>query len=275
MVGWLRTGLEIRYSMNAQYQYFGRSLTPSIAQKLIQELFPGQTVQRQEIIRKVDEIHRARGGQPPSAKVHHPAAHALSKMKQLNLADNPERGLWFISGKQAQSDGQSLSEEQHKIKTLEDFLRWAQNFGRGEYVFRGVPNEKYRIEASAFRRPKKDRDFEKFLQVNKDLVRDACLRGYDQREGRELKELEILADLQHFGAATCLIDFTYNAQVALYFACEEDSKKPQDCSETQNRKNLKNLKKIPNGKVFAVRKKPPSRFKEIVPDMLKKILASF
>ena len=31
----------------------------------------------------------------------------------------------------------------------------------------------------------------------------------------ESEPLEILADLQHFKAATCLIDFIYSAQVAL------------------------------------------------------------
>ena len=41
--------------------------------------------------------------------------------------------------------------------------------------------------------------------------------------------MEILAELQHFRAATCLIDFTYNALVALWFACEQESKKtPED-----------------------------------------------
>ena len=77
----------------------------------------------------------------------------------------------------------------------------------------------------------------------RDLITEARLRGYHQKDGRELKALEILADLQHFGAATCLIDFTYSAQIALFFACLQN-------------KEL-------NGKVFAVRKQPPTRLKEI------------
>ena len=247
--------------MNSQYQYLGQVLTSSISQELIQELFAGRTLQRKQIIRKVDEVHRERGGLPPRSQGYHPAELALSKMKRSELAENPERGLWFI--------------KLPLIKTPGEFIKWAQKFGRGEYVFRGVSNEKYRIQASAFRRPKKDRDFEKFLQVNKDLIRDARLRGYHQRDGLELKSLEILAELQHHGAATCLIDFTYNAQVALRFACKEDSKKPRDSNETQNQKNQQNLKNPPNGKVFAVRKNPPSRFRGIVPKLLEEDIDFF
>ena len=48
--------------MNNQYKYSGRPLTPLIAQELIQELFEGQTVQKQEIITAIDETHLERGG---------------------------------------------------------------------------------------------------------------------------------------------------------------------------------------------------------------------
>ena len=43
--------------MNNQYEYFEKPLTPGIAKKLIQELFAGQTVQKQEIMRIVEETH--------------------------------------------------------------------------------------------------------------------------------------------------------------------------------------------------------------------------
>ena len=124
-------------------------------------------------------------------------------------------------------------------------MEWAQQFDSGSYLFRGVPNASYRIEASAFRRPKEaDRGFEKFLQINRDLIREARLQGYDVKNGQKLKDLEILAEAQHFEAATCLIDFTYNALIALWFACQPDSKTPLDSP------------KPPNGKVFAVQNKP-------------------
>ena len=209
----------------------------------------------------MDETHIERGGQPPPKRANHPTTYALLQMKELGLANNPTHGVWSVSSqKRSQSYGQSRSEEQAKIKTLGQFLKWAKECRRGDYVFRGVPNAEYGIQASAYRRPKGDeRSFEKFLQINRDLIMEARLRGYDEKDGRVLKELEILADLQHFGAATCLIDFTHNAQVALRFACEADRKNPQT---------------TPDGKVFAVRNSPP-KFKEITPALLEKDIDFF
>ena len=126
-----------------------------------------------------------------------------------------------------------------QITTLTGFMEWVQQFDSGSYLFRGIPNAAYRIEASAFRRPKEtDRDFEKFLQINRVLISDARLQGYDEKDVRKLKDLEILAEFQHFGAATCLIDFTYNALVALWFACLSDSKTSQDSSAPRMAKSM-------------------------------------
>ena len=41
--------------MNKEYKYVEKSLTPNMARELIQELFAEQTVQKQEIVRIVDE----------------------------------------------------------------------------------------------------------------------------------------------------------------------------------------------------------------------------
>jgi tetratricopeptide (TPR) repeat protein len=240
--------------MNDQYQYFGDNLTPSIAQELIRELFAGKTIERQEIIKTVDEEHLERGG-APAKSVYHPVERSLTSMKKSGRAENPEHGLWCILSEEPSQDEASQSEKSAQIETLDQFMVWARQFERGEYVFRGVPNEAYGIQASAYRRPdEKDRSFEKFLHINKDLIREAKLRGYHQKDGRELKALEILADLQHFGAATYLIDFSHSAQVALFFAC-------------QRSKEL-------NGKVFSVRNQPP-RFKEIILEMLEKDIDDF
>ena len=154
--------------------------------------------------------------------------------------------------------------ESEPFETLSDFLEWASQFNDGTYVFRGVPNEEYGIQASAYRRVpesdqnSEDKGFPTFVEINTALIREARLRGYDQKDGRHLSDLEILADLQHFKAATCLIDFTYSAQVALWFACGQDSKTPA----------------ATNGKVFAVRQ-DVDRFTEIEPDSLSEPLPYF
>ena len=154
--------------------------------------------------------------------------------------------------------------ESEPAETLSDFLEWANQFSDGTYVFRGVPNDEYGIQASAYRRVpeneqnSEDKGFPTFIEINMALIREARLRGYDQKDGRPLNDLEILAGLQHFKAATCLIDFTYSAQVALWFACGQDSKTTD----------------ATNGKVFAVRK-DADRFIEIDPDLLSEPLPYF
>lgn len=154
--------------------------------------------------------------------------------------------------------------ESEPFETLSDFLEWVSQFNDGTYVFRGVPNEEYGIQASAYRRVpesdqnSEDKGFPTFVEINMALIREARLRGYDQKNGRHLSDLEILADLQHFKAATCLIDFTYSAQVALWFACAQDSKTPD----------------ATNGKVFAVRQ-DVDKFIEIEPDSLTEPLPYF
>ncbi len=247
--------------MNNQYEYIGKTLTPSIAEKLILELFTGKTSQKQEIIKKVDQTHLERGGKPSIARFHHPVTLALSSMRQYGLAENPEYGSWSIPEKHQEGEVAVTESSEtlglSRITTLNEFMEWTQQLAPEEYLFRGVQNEDYKIEASAYRRPKKgDRDFEKFLQINKELIKDARLRGLDVKDGRELRDLEILAEFQHFRAATCLIDFTYSAQVALWFACGQDSENPS------------------NGKVFAIRNKPP-KFKEITPDLLQEKIDYF
>ena len=212
--------------MNDQYQYVGEHLTRNIVWELIIELFAGKTAEKQEIIKTVDKVHCNRGGKPTKFKIH-PVGQTLRHMKIAGLAENPQRGFWRIlleGVSEAEVPEETFqSEESDQIKTLDAFMAWARQFDSGAYVFRGVSNEAYGIQASAYRRPEEEeRSFEKFLYINRDLIREARLRGYDQKEGRELKPLEILADLQHFQAATCLIDFTHSAQIALFFCLSTD-----------------------------------------------------
>ena len=156
-----------------------------------------------------------------------------------------------------------------EITSLSQFIEWVNQLPQldyGKYLFRGVPNAEYGIQASAYRRPKKDaRSFEKFLQINKDLIAEARLRGHGEKDGRKLGDLEMLAEFQHYGAATCLIDFTHNAQVALYFACQKDSKWGKDSKDSE---------KAPDGKVYVVHN-DPDKFQKIAADILEKKIDKF
>ena len=254
--------------MNDRYQHFEKHLTPSIAQELILELFAGDTVQRQEVVRRVDEVHRERGGLPPTAKSLHPAEYALSKMKRIGLANNPERGLWSIFSEESfRSEEPVQSGEPDPITSLNEFMNWVQELPQGEYVYRGVSNKNYQIEASTYRRLKdekgnlrdEDRSAERLRQINWEMIEDANRHRHGWENEQRPPDLNLLAKLQHSGAATCLIDFTKNPLVALWMAGRKSSRGSVD------------------GKVYAVKIGRGSAFQFVSSDdaMNKKIIDFF
>ncbi len=55
------------------------------------------------------------------------------------------------------------------------------------------------------------------------LLEPARALGFGSESGRRLSDLQLLANLNNLGAATGLIDFTWDPLAALWFACEENS----------------------------------------------------
>ena len=151
------------------------------------------------------------------------------------------------------------AKESRSINTLNEFLEWAAQFNDGQYLFRGAKKEHHEMVASAARRlyGSDGNNPSKLLKLNKRLIEDARSRGHDQKDGRSLSELELLAELQHFGAATCLIDFTRSTLIALWFACE---------GGTEDENN-------DNGKVFAVCR--DIRLKTVTSDLIQKPIGHF
>lgn len=90
------------------------------------------------------------------------------------------------------------------------------------WFWRGQANCNWKIENSAWRRHENY-----FLQRNENLVRRyerdllgmAKAKGFQFHDGVELNDFELLARLQHHGAATRLIDVSRSAFVGAYFAC--------------------------------------------------------
>ena len=142
--------------------------------------------------------------------------------------------------------------EPRRVKTLSSFVKWAAQFNDGQYLFRGVSKDSYKIEASAYRRlsEAERNNPARLLRINQELIEKARLLGHDQKNGQRLSDLELLAELQHFGAATCLIDFTRNALVALWMACQQS------------------ITGEANGKVLAVRSDDSARFETITPKLI-------
>ena len=149
------------------------------------------------------------------------------------------------------------------FSNLSDFMDWALEFNKGEYLFRGVKKASYikdrKVETSSERRLSDDEAIrpEEILEINKDLLEKVRSIGHDQKDGKKLSDLNLLAELQHFGAATCLIDFTYSALIALWFACQQEPKTEQETEQE-------------NGKVVVLRSDGLKPLKEVDYDMSKK-----
>ena len=91
-------------------------------------------------------------------------------------------------------------------------------------IFRGQANCKWPLNSSADRRLPGQGTAPGLIEyLTKTLIEPARLEGYAHRQDKELNDLELLAALQHQGAATCLIDFTANFHIALWFACQDDT----------------------------------------------------
>ncbi len=116
------------------------------------------------------------------------------------------------------------------VDSLAEFIAWINIIGKENMLFRGMANAEWKLESSLHRRLKHnklknihhDTYHDIFVEMVKILISRSRRDGYDIENGRELKDLELLAKLQHYGVATCMIDFTKNSLVALYFACLDD-----------------------------------------------------
>ena len=123
----------------------------------------------------------------------------------------------------------------------------------GRRAFRGQANGEWKLHSAATRRLIKQLDDENitkktgFAQIYTSYHRDVLIEqartnGFGIDDGYRISDLQLLAKLQHFGAATGLLDFTWDPLVALWFTCEKD-----DC----------------DGKVFVINLNDPKTFQRV------------
>ncbi len=91
-------------------------------------------------------------------------------------------------------------------------------------MWRGQGDLDWPVHSSAYRRINPSSDGE-LTRYEERLLKQATHKGYRFHEGRELSDMELLARLQHHGAATRLVDTSRNALVALWFCCVSEPKK--------------------------------------------------
>ena len=91
-------------------------------------------------------------------------------------------------------------------------------------MWRGQGNIEWPIHSSAFRRikPSSEKDM---IRYEERLLEQATHKGYRFHNGIELSDMDLLARLQHHGAATRLVDTSRNALVALWFCCSDEINK--------------------------------------------------
>ena len=156
-----------------------------------------------------------------------------------------------------------MGNEERRIKDVAEYrqelLAIAERWHSHVLAFRGQEDRDWLLESSAERRLKKglkgqDRIPDSlFIEYHKDnLLQTGKLKNYNKREGKDLNDLELLADLQHHGAATCLLDFTRNALVALWFACEDSHREFEGYDPEIVEETKESHKACKDGKVFVV-----------------------
>ena len=127
-------------------------------------------------------------------------------------------------------------------------------------VFRGQRDSSWKLQSAATRRLVEHYDHNESLTASTHfsqtyilyhriaLLEPARTFGFGVDEGLRISDLQLLAKLQHFGAATGLIDFTWDPLVALWFACEN----------VLDRKGGES-----NGAVFAIDLSDPLQFQKL------------
>ena len=104
---------------------------------------------------------------------------------------------------------------------LSKFLDWVREHGGRHMLYRGIADtaeERSASAAIARRLLDKGKNEGEFIRANQELIETVKMRGHGDHKKLQ-HDLDILAELQHYGAATCLMDFTRNPLIGLWFAC--------------------------------------------------------
>lgn len=127
-----------------------------------------------------------------------------------------------------------MGTDNQTIKSIGDYLKVVREHTKtpGEYVFRGQENSDWKLECGASRRLRGLLDISdaptttQLNHYHTGIVEDIKQKNFEQY--RDYSDFDIIADLQHYGAATLFLDFTRNSLIALFFSCLSTSKESKD-----------------------------------------------
>ena len=116
------------------------------------------------------------------------------------------------------------------IKNLKEYRNLINSHGLREWIYRGQNNYGYSLESSLFRVLERNKDIQYPIEP---LKKNMYRLGYEKEMLESFKRrchiflqsfpdkdlnLDWLALMQHYGAPTRLLDFTFSPYIALYFA---------------------------------------------------------
>ena len=103
-----------------------------------------------------------------------------------------------------------------QTKVWEILREVAKKSAGGGYIYRGEPKDYGKVSSNLYRQYYKAIDVENFKveDIQKEILAKA------KQFTDKTDEFEILAELQHYGGQTNLIDFTTDYHIALFFACD-------------------------------------------------------
>ncbi len=116
---------------------------------------------------------------------------------------------------------ENLAAQQRVLRSGAKITEIVEASATGDYIYRGEPERYKKVSSSLYRiRPNTEGILFDIADFQKDILKEA--RAYLGEIGKSggKSDIEILTKLQHFGAATNLIDFTENPLIALFFACD-------------------------------------------------------
>jgi hypothetical protein len=138
----------------------------------------------------------------------------LSKVEEYmgidesNYYDAPHYIFRGISKYYPTDETKKKKEDRYSIEEVENgFIR------SGHSIRMQMTQKKYKLEKAYTRA--------NYISGLQEMVSNAR-KHYPGKYTKDFTDLDILADIQHNGGATCLIDFSKNLLTSLWFACSED-----------------------------------------------------
>ncbi len=108
-----------------------------------------------------------------------------------------------------------MNENDQLNRVLEKIQEIVEKSANGDYIYRGEPKCYPKVSSGLYREYSKIEAENFDIEVaQKEILKDA--KDYTP----ETDDFEILTELQHYGGATNLIDFTTDYLIALFFACD-------------------------------------------------------